>query len=63
MAKCKDNMQCLYLNLFCDDAAHPHCRDQSDEDPEVCRGKEYLVSHCNTLNSSICWIIYQLVKW
>ena len=45
MAKCKDNMQCLYLNLFCDDAAHPHCRDQSDEDPEVCRGKEYLVSH------------------
>jgi len=63
MAKCKDNMQCIYLNLFCDDATHPHCRDKSDQDPEVCRGKEYSPApSCNTLNSAFCWIIHIFFK-
>ena len=34
--KCRDEIQCISLDNFCD--GYAHCKDKSDEDPEFCRG-------------------------
>ncbi|VDH89217.1 Hypothetical predicted protein [Mytilus galloprovincialis] len=37
-AKCRDGIQCFPLQSLCDGDT-TYCRDQSDEDPDFCRGK------------------------
>jgi len=34
--KCRDEIQCISLDNFCD--GYEHCKDKSDEDPGFCRG-------------------------
>ena len=34
--KCRDKIQCISLDYFCD--GNEDCHDKSDEDNEVCRG-------------------------
>ena len=35
--KCEDGYQCIYDHSLCD--GYTHCDDESDEDPDMCKGK------------------------
>jgi len=51
-AKCRDEIQCVSLEYFCD--GYEHCEDGSDEDREICRGTKY-----NVIDS---WTIYHCIQ-
>jgi energy-converting hydrogenase Eha subunit B len=54
-SKCRDEIQCVNLENFCD--GYEHCEDGSDEDPELCRGTKYnsIVYHC--IGAPEGWIV------
>lgn len=53
-AKCRDGIQCFPLRDLCD-GDNTYCLDQSDEDPDFCRGKGWTFIYYHLIHMYVRW--------